>query len=192
VFPNRPTVWSVALRCRTSSVLRPGTVLGDLPGVRVGDLQVEDQVLPGDLTERLGATDVEGVGVAELPVELRPTSHGVLQVQRVGGVEGGGAVGDAVIADLVQAQVDMTVLLGLAASFFGAFGVEPDQGFFDEPVDLRPAAAVREQSQLSIHERRRVRGQQPGGVGDPPAPSRPAPHRPAPGPRAWGGGGRAR
>ena len=59
----------------------------DLPGLGVGDLQVEDQVLPGDLTQRLGATDVEGVLVAELPVELRAAGDGLFEVEGVGGVE---------------------------------------------------------------------------------------------------------
>ena len=61
----------------------------------------------------------------------------------------------------------MTVVLCLAASFFGCFGVEPDQGFFDEPVDLRPAAAVRVRGELPVDERRSLGGEEAGVVGDP-------------------------
>ena len=83
---------------------------GDLPGVGVGDLQVEGQVLTRDLTERLGPADVQGVGVAELAVELGTAGDGLFEVEGVGGVEGGGAVGDAVVADLVESEVDVAVV----------------------------------------------------------------------------------
>ena len=82
-----------------SSVLRPGMVRVISPVSGSATSQVEDQVLPGDLTQRLGPADVEGVLVAELAVELGAAGDGLFEVEGVGGVEGGGAVGDAVVAE---------------------------------------------------------------------------------------------
>ena len=132
--------------------LAAGDGAGDLPGVGVDDLQVEGQVLTGDLAEGFGAADVEGVGVAELAVELRPPREGLFEVEGVGDIHCGGAVGDAVVADLVQAEVDVAVLVGLPPAFLGSFGVVSDQGFFDEPVDLGPGAAVGVGGELPVHE----------------------------------------
>ncbi|MDZ5621411.1 hypothetical protein SFC88_11260 [Nocardioides sp. HM23] len=95
--------------------LPAGDSPGDLPGVGVGDLEVEDQVLPGDLTECSGPPDLEGVGVAELAGELGPASDGVFEVEGVGGVQGAGEVGGAVVADPVQTGVDVPVVPGLPA-----------------------------------------------------------------------------
>ena len=164
----------------------------DLPGLRVSDVEVEDQVFAGDLTQRLGAADVEGVLIAELAVELGAAGDGLFEVEGVGNVEGGGAVGDAGGVNVVDPEVDVAVLVCLLASFFGRFGVEPDQRFFDEPVDLRPAAAVRERSQLPVDERRSLGGEEAGVVGDPQC----LPHRhltvQQACPESAGGGGRAR
>ena len=140
--------------------LAAGHGAGDLPGVGVGDLQVEGQVLTRDLAEGFGAADVEGILVAELAVELRPPRDGLFEVEGIGDIHGGGAVGDAVVADLVQAEVDVAVLVGLPAAFLGGFGVVSDQGFLDEPVDLRPGAAVGVGGELPVHEPRSVGGQE--------------------------------
>ena len=142
-----------------SSVLRPGMVRVISPVSGSATSRSRREVLPGDLPERLGTPYLEGVGVAELAVELGAAGDGLFEVEGVSDVEGGGAVGDAVVADLVQAEVDVAVVAGVAASFLGRFGVETDQGFVDEPVDLRPAAAVRIRSQLCVDERRGVLGQ---------------------------------
>ena len=157
VLPNRPTVWSVATDVEDELGLAAGDGAGDLPGLGVGDLEVEGQVFAGDLARGFGAADVEGVVVAELAVELGAAGEGLFEVEGVGDVEGGGDVGDAVVADLVEAGVDVAVVLGIAAAFFGGFGVEPDQGGLDEPVDLRPGAAVGVGGELAVDER--------GGVG---------------------------
>ena len=66
-------------------------------------------------------------------------------------------VGDAVVADVVEAGVDVAVLAGLPPAFFGGSGVVPDQCFLDEPVDLGPGHAVGERGELPVDE--------PGGVG---------------------------
>ena len=67
--------------------LAAGDGAGDLPGLGVGDLQVEGQVLTRDLTQCLGAADVEGVVVAELAVELGAAGEGLFEVEGVGDVE---------------------------------------------------------------------------------------------------------
>ena len=87
VLPNRPTVWSVADRWRIELGLATGDGAGDLPGVGVGDLEVEDQVLPGDLTQCLGPADVEGVLIAELAGERGAAGDGLFEVEGVGNVE---------------------------------------------------------------------------------------------------------
>ena len=61
----------------------------------------------------------------------------------------------------------MPVFLGVSTLLFGGLGVEPDQGFLDEPVDLRPGAAVRVGGELPVHETGGVGGEEAGGVGDP-------------------------
>ncbi len=164
---------------------------GDLPGVGVSHVEVEDQVLTRDLTQCLGTPDVQGVLIAELPVERGAAGDDLLEVEGVGNVEAGGAVGDAGGVNVVDPEVDVAVIGSGLASLLERLGVEPDQRLFDEPVDLRRCTRAR---------RGRVAGPRtprprPGGGGcgrRSAAPSTRVPHRPTGVPQVSGGGGRAR
>ena len=67
----------------------------------------------------------------------------------------------------------------------GGLGVEPGLGLLDQPAQLRGPDLVRERRDLGVHERRRLRGQAQGAVGDEPEPPRRQLTGLEPGPAPW-------
>ncbi len=147
--------------------LAAGHSAGDLPGLRVGDVEVEGEVLAGELTGRDRTSHIEGFHAAELTEDLGPAGDRVLEVEGIGSIEGAGDVGGAVEPGLVQVDVEVPQVLGVPALLLSSRRVEPDEGFLDQPVDLHPGHAVGEGCDLPVHEPGRILRQDPGGVGDP-------------------------
>ena len=72
--------------------LAAGDGAGDLPGVGVGDLEVQGEVVAGEVAGGDGASYVEGLLTAELAEDLGAAGDRLLQVEGVGGVEDTGDV----------------------------------------------------------------------------------------------------
>ena len=87
---------------------------------------------------------VQGVGQVDLAVDAHGPGH----------------------AGVGQRDVEVPGLGRGEAFGLGGLGVEPGLGLLDQPPQLRGADGVRERRDLGVHERRRLRGQTDGAVGD--------------------------
>jgi hypothetical protein len=74
----------------------------------------------------------------------------VFEVEGVGQVQGGGAIGDPGRIDLVDAEVHAAGLVGHTPFVFPGLGVEPDQRLIEEPVDLSPGHGVGERGEVVV------------------------------------------
>ena len=89
-----------------------------------------------------------------------------LEVQGVGQVQLAVDVDPARDARVGEPDVEVAGLGGGPAFGLGGLGVEPGRGLLDQPTQLRGPDRVRERRDLGVHERRRLRGQAQGAVGD--------------------------
>ncbi|KRB79655.1 hypothetical protein ASE01_23300 [Nocardioides sp. Root190] len=133
--------------------LAAGGADGDLTGVFVGGEEVQGEVASGDGADCLCSSGVEGSFVTEASPDFCFAGDGLVEVMSVGDVDDGGDEGVAVLVGL--GDLAEPVFLRLLALGLGAFGVEPDDGFGDESVELRPAHAT-DGCELAVDERCRI------------------------------------
>ena len=125
----------------------------------------------GEDPDRACAADLEVLGVAELLEVAGDPGDGLVEEQRVGGVQGhrdvGGGRGAAV------AQPDAALGEGFFLVGEGAVGVEVQPGFLDQPGGLDLTDPTRGGGDQPVREQRRLHGEVGGLPGDQPGP----PHR---------------
>ena len=136
-------------------------------------LEVEGELVAGEVAGGEGAAHVEGFGAAGGGEGLGTLGDRGVEVQGVGQVELGLHEGGALQGDLVVVEGDVASLgrgLGVGC---GLGGHEPGLGDLDEPVQGGWAEAVRERRDLGVDERRCRHRQAQGLLGDAAGP----PHR---------------
>ncbi|KRB77900.1 hypothetical protein ASE01_06885 [Nocardioides sp. Root190] len=136
--------------------LATGGADGDLTGVLVGGQEVQGEVTSRDRTDCLCSSSIEGALVPEPAPDFCLTGDGGVEVVSVRDVDHGGDDGVAVLVDL--GDLAEPVFLCLLALCLGSFGVEPDDRFGDESVELRPAH-IPHSRELAVHERCRLLSQ---------------------------------
>ena len=137
------------------------------------DSQVEGELVAGELADRGRTADVEGVFRAQLLQLGGEAGDGLFEVQGVGQVElavhrRGAGVGDLLLLDGEVPAVGLR-----QPAFLGEVGHVRRDRLLHQAFELDGADLVRHVSHVPVHERRRLRGQQQGLVGDPARQPRP-------------------
>ena len=136
----------------------------------VAVVEVEGELVAGELAGGDGAAYVEGVRRSQRQQLLRAVREGGVEVEGVGEVELAGDLAGAAEGDLLVVDGEVPTV-GSFAGLFGSFlGHEPGDRLGDEPLQGGDADAVRERRHLGVHERRRLLGQQHRRLGDPTGP----------------------
>ena len=126
----------------------------------------------GELAEGVRPTDIEGVLTAQLRQAGRAVRESGVEIEGVGEVELALEVDGAVEADVVRVDGDVLVVRGFEPPLLGLRGVEPDQRFLDEPVELGDADLVREAGDVPVDVFRTLGRQAERRAGDPASPPR--------------------
>ena len=135
----------------------PGPVVGWFSSVSV--VEVEGELVAGDLAGGDGSAYVEGVGRSQREQLLRAFRDGVVEVEGVGEVELAGELAGAAEGDLLVVDGEVPTVRSLPCFLGGLVGHEPGDRLGDQPLQSGDADAVRERCHLGVHERRCLRGQ---------------------------------
>ncbi len=140
-------------------------------------VEVEGELLPGDLADGNGAAYVEGLGGAEVGQLGGGAADGGLEVQRVGEIQAAGDLDGAGGVDEVGLDVEASSVRGALAALRGLVGVVAGQGLLDQPADLGPRARPGRRGECPVDLGGRGHREAEGVLGDPHRP----PHRHPPG-----------
>ena len=140
-------------------------------------VEVEGELVAGEVAGGEGAAHLEGFGAAGGGQRLRTLGDRGVQVQCVGQVELGLDEGGALQGDLVVVEGDVAPLgRGLGVGL-GLGGHVPGLGDLDEPVQRGRADPVCERRDLGVDEPRGLQGEARGSARRPAGPATPAPGR---------------
>ncbi len=157
-------------------------VLGDVDdqvnaAAGLGVVEPEGELAAGEVTQGLGAANVQRLGRAQVGLLLGAGADHVLEIQPISQVDLGVDVDGAVIGDLVDPDIDVLTLCCLPPFRFGGCGVEPHHRVLDRTVQLGPGTRVRHRREVPVDMRGTLDREGHGLVGDPERP----PHRQLPG-----------
>ena len=125
--------------------------LARLGGGEVG-VEVEGELVAGEVAGGDGAAYVEGLGAAEGGELFGDLGDGGVEVEGVGEVELGVEVDGAVVGDLVGVEVEVPGVGGVAAALVGGVGVVAGPGFLDGAVELGVGELVGDRGEVAVHE----------------------------------------
>ena len=120
-----------------------------------GGVEVQGELVPRHLPERLGAAHVQRGGGAEVGQPGRTSREGGVEVQGVGQVDLGLDPHGALEGHLIGVHVDVPGIRGGLPATPGLGRHEPDDRLLDQPVHPGGPDPVRERGDLVVHEPRR-------------------------------------